>query len=108
MMLLVDPWAPRAALARRRLARLLAEQGRPNPEFCAALIVARGERGLTVEEMAAELGCSPSLLEALERGLVPPEQAPAAVRLLIAAAAEEDRVHGKRTRPEAQNDAGLA
>lgn len=85
MMVVVDGWSWRAEFARRRLAARYAEEGREHPGFCAALVVARGERGLTIEEMAAELGCGPATLEALEAGLISPERAPASVRELLAA-----------------------
>jgi transcriptional regulator with XRE-family HTH domain len=84
MMGAVDEWRWRAALARRRLTARFAAEGRPYPRFCAALVVARGERGLSVEEMAAELGCGPATLRALEEGLLPPDRAPAAVLALVA------------------------
>lgn len=86
MMVSVDDWMRRVELARRRLAERYAEEGRHHPAFCAALVVARGARGLSIEEMAAELGCGPAVLKALERGLIDPAAAPPAVRELVDAA----------------------
>jgi hypothetical protein len=97
MMECVDEWGRRVKKVRRRLTERFAEEGRPNPEFCAALVVARGERGLTVEEMAAELGCGPAVLEALEQGLLPPERAPASVWGVLAGAVADQAASERRT-----------
>lgn len=68
-------WPERARIARERLARRLAAEHHPYPEFAACLVVARGARGMTVEEFAALAGIAPDVLAALESGDLSPRKA---------------------------------
>lgn len=69
-------WSDRARIARDRLTRRLATEDHPYPEFAACLIVARGARGMTIDEFAALGGVSPDLLAGLESGARSPTEAP--------------------------------
>ena len=68
-------WSERAVIARDRLARRLADEQHPYPEFAACLLVARGARRMTVEEFAALAGVTPELLAGLESGERSPTEA---------------------------------
>ena len=51
-----------------RIGQQLARESHPFPEFAAALLALRGERGLDQAEFAAVLGLPRSVLRALEGG----------------------------------------
>lgn len=84
MISVVDERPARASTARRHLARRYAAAGHPAPEYAAALVVARGERGATVDELAGALGVDRPVLAGLEAGEIAPAQAPAGVRRFLA------------------------
>lgn len=68
-------WPERAQVARDRLSQRLAVENHPYPEFAACLLVARGARGMSVEEFAALAGAPPELVAGLESGERSPTEA---------------------------------
>lgn len=81
-------WPARARIARERLARRLADDEHPYPDFAACLLVARGARALNIEQFAELVGMDATLLAELESGDRSPTEAP---RRLIQVADEDPR-----------------
>jgi DNA-binding transcriptional regulator YiaG len=68
-----------------RIERQLAGEDHPYPDFAAALLALRGERGLDQAEFAAVIGVRASVLRALERGVLAPLEAPPRLANLVTA-----------------------
>ena len=76
MIVAVEESAARPSVIRRHLAMRYDTEGRPHPEWCAALVVARAEAELDLEAAATRLGCPADVLSKLEQGERPPSSAP--------------------------------
>lgn len=95
MIATMEPGVSRASVARRVLAARYRQEGHQHPEYAAALVVARGERGLSVEELASWLGVGVGVLRGVESGGLPAWSAPPAIRRFVSSLPDRrSRVRG--------------
>jgi hypothetical protein len=75
-------WRPDLARMAGVVAERLAEEGHPFPGFAASVLAERGRLGMDRTAFAAHLGLDEPTIAAAEDGMLPPADAPPALRRL--------------------------